>query len=120
MKGIKKEGLLIGLAQMLKNYSIDLITLQETKQIGAGIAEVGEHIFFNSGGQDKTLETDFMVNKKIKKSVSFNAITNSLCMIRLRSKYRKLSIVNMHCPTEEKNEEVKEELYEKIENDIMT
>ena len=57
-----------------------------------------------------------MVNKKMKNSVvSFNTISNRLCMIRLRNKYRKLSIVNMHCPTEEKDEEVKEEFYKEIE-----
>lgn len=38
-----------------------------------------------------------------------------MCKLRVQSKYKKISIIKVHCPTEEKSEEEKEEYYENIE-----
>lgn len=50
-----------------------------------------------------------------KEVVSFTPASNRIYLIRLKSKYRKLSIVNVHCPTEEKDTEDKEAFYKEIE-----
>ncbi|KAL3269070.1 hypothetical protein HHI36_008153 [Cryptolaemus montrouzieri] len=112
------EGTLIRLTEIMEKYEIDILALQETKQLGNFVEEVGNYIFFNSGGEDRRLGTGFLINRSLKQEiVEFLPITNRLCKIRVRSKYRKLTLMNVHCPTEEKENEIKEKFYEMIEEE---
>ncbi|XP_023312234.1 craniofacial development protein 2-like [Anoplophora glabripennis] len=116
VRGTYTEGALIRLTQIMSNYAIDIVAIQETKQKGNFTQEIGNYIYFNSGADDRIFGTGFLVTKKLKSEiVEFLPISNRLCKLRIRSKYRKISIINVHCPTEEKEEEEKEEFYERIE-----
>ena len=48
--------------------------------------------------------------------VNFKPISERICYLRLRGKYRKISIVNGHAPTEHKDIEIKDKFYGKIED----
>lgn len=110
------EGKLIRLGKIMKDYTVGLMAIQETKQTGIFIKEMEDYVFFNSGNESRMLGVGFLVNKKLKSEIiEFKAISNRLCRIRLRSRYRKISIINVHCPTEEKEYEEKEKFYEEIE-----
>jgi exonuclease III len=110
------EGKLIRLSQIMENYKIELLAIQETKQTGIFIKEMGEYLFFNSGNENRKLGVGFLVSKKLQSEITeFKAVTNRLCKIRMRGRYRKISIINVHCPTEEKEYEEKEKFYEEIE-----
>ncbi|KAL3267182.1 hypothetical protein HHI36_011319 [Cryptolaemus montrouzieri] len=58
------EGTLIRLIEIMKKYAIDILALQETKQLGNFVKEVGNYIFFNSGGEDRRFE--FKQSKMVK------------------------------------------------------
>ncbi|KAJ8913463.1 hypothetical protein NQ315_013843, partial [Exocentrus adspersus] len=52
----------------VKMCNFDIVALQETKQAGELVMEVGEYIFINSGGTDRMLDADadhFMVGAQI-------------------------------------------------------
>ncbi|CAH1111657.1 unnamed protein product [Psylliodes chrysocephalus] len=86
------------------------------KTIRKPYIKVGEYIFFNSVTDDRMFGTGFLVKNNLKTDViEFTPVTNRICKIRIRSKYRKISIINVHCLTEDKEEEEKEEFYEHIE-----
>ncbi|XP_063913213.1 craniofacial development protein 2-like [Zophobas morio] len=116
VRGTYSEGKLKQIVQELQRYNIDLPAIQETKQKGKFITEIGNYILFNSGIDNKELGTGFMVEKSLKGAViTFKPISERLSYIRLRSKYRKISLLNIHAPTEEKDLEVKTEYYEELE-----
>lgn len=122
VRGTFTEGTLIRLTQIMEKYTIKLMAIQETKQKGNYIQEIGNYIFFNSGAEDRMLGTGFVISKSLKRSIiDFTPISNRICKLRIRSKYRKISIINVHCLTEDKDIEEKEKFYEDIEkiyNDI--
>lgn len=96
-------GALIRLTEVLKSQNVDLLAIQETKQAGIYIQEIGDYVIFNSGNENRIYGVGFVVNKKLKNEiVEFKPITERLCKIRIRTRYRKMSIINVHCPTEEK------------------
>lgn len=75
-------------------------------------------ILFNSGGENRRLGAGFLINKKYKPAIiEFKAITERLCSLRLRGKYQKISLLNIHAPIEDKNIEVKEEFYNKLDTE---
>lgn len=69
-----EEGALANLSEVMKEYDVDILALQETKQIGSEITKIGEYTFFKSGGVNKYLGVGFIVIDKIQRSVvEFNA-----------------------------------------------
>lgn len=54
MKTTLTEGALINLTRTMTEYKIQVLVVQETRQIGNEITEVGDCIMFNSGGQDRS------------------------------------------------------------------
>lgn len=116
VRGTYEEGALKNLTEVMAKYKLDVLAIQETKQTGNDITPVGRYTLFKSGNGNRFFGTGFMVSKRISKLiVEFKPISERLCYIRLRGKYRKISIVNVHAPTEDKDLETKNEFYEKVE-----
>lgn len=113
-----EEGALKNIAEIMKKYSIHIMALQETNQKGKIISKVGDYTFFNSGSSDsRRLGVGFMVNRKVMNSVvDFEAISERYGRLRIQGKYRKISIINGHAPTEDKDLAEKYDFYEKISN----
>nr|CAH7756411.1 unnamed protein product [Callosobruchus chinensis] len=63
------------------------------------------------------LGTGFLVSKEIEKALlAFEPISYRMCWIRLRGKHRKLSILNIHAPSKNKDIEEKIKFYEQVQN----
>lgn len=121
VRGTYQVGALKSLVQALNKYGIDIAAIQETKQRDSEISQIDDYVFFNSTGANRMLGVGFMVHKKLKNMiVNFEAINERLCAIRMRGKYRKITIVNVHAPTEDKEEEEKDKFYEMIERKIQS
>ncbi|KAK5639471.1 hypothetical protein RI129_011963 [Pyrocoelia pectoralis] len=118
VRGTYAAGGLKQLVREMECYKLDIIAVQETKQRGTGIAEVEKTIFFKSGGRDRMLGTGFLVGDRLKRKViNFNPITERLCSIRLKGEKRNISIINVHAPSVEKEDDEKERYYELLENE---
>lgn len=115
VQGTKAPGSLKILSNVLKNYKVDVAALQETKQKGNEVMEVEDYVFFNSGSETQYFGTGFMVHKKVSTTIiEFKPISERICRLRLKGKYRKISIINVHAPTNEKKDEIKDQFYEEI------
>lgn len=114
-----EEGALKNLVKVMKRYRIDVLALQETKQRNNVAMQVDDYMFFNSGIDNRKFGVGFMVNDKFKQAViEFEGSSDRFCRMRIKGKYRKINIINVHAPTEEKEEEVKDRFYEEVDESL--
>lgn len=117
VRSIYEEEALRNLTEIMVKYKIEVVALQETKLLGKDIVKIGKHTLFKSGGENRMLGTGFILNEVAGKTVvDFEAYSDRMCRIRLRGKYRKISIVNIHAPSEEKDIELKQSFYEDLQS----
>lgn len=94
----------------MNKYKLHLLALQETKLKKTGISEYNKYVLFNSGGANRLLGTGFLVNKELRETVvEFKPFSERICWLQLKRKYRKVSLVNIHAPSEEKDIAIKME-----------
>ncbi|KAK9752404.1 hypothetical protein QE152_g4251 [Popillia japonica] len=117
VRSANEEGTIKHIMAAMKRYGIQILALQETKQKGNEIINLGDFTIFNSGGtHTRHFGTAFIVSKLwSERVVDFKPITDRLCLIRLRGDYRKISLINCHAPTEEKEIEEKDLFYERVD-----
>ncbi|KAJ9587668.1 hypothetical protein L9F63_018920, partial [Diploptera punctata] len=105
-----KAGKMQELAEQLSIVKLDIVALQEIRWNGNGI------INKKRTGQ---AGTGFFVKKQILHTViDFKPYNARICKLRIQSKYNKITLINTYAPTEEKAIEIKEEVYEELQNAI--
>lgn len=105
-------------AQMTK-YKIKIAALQETKWKGVKVMDSKGYTMFCSGGNNNTFGTGFLVDKSVKGNViKFEAVNERLCTLRIRGKFFNITLVNVHAPTEEKDEIDKDNFFELLEKTV--
>lgn len=116
IRGSYEEGKLKHLVREVRKYHFDIIALQETKQIGNDMTQIEDYLLFNSGGQNRMLGTGFLINNKLKSIISeFKAVSDRLCTLRIQGKYQKITFVNIHAPSEDKDMIIKEQFYNELD-----
>ena len=108
------------LADTLSIFGADITALQEMRWIGNGISQNRDFdIYFSCHEKHHLLGVGFLVGKKLKDSViGFNNISDRLCTLRLRSRFYNISIINVHCHTEDSNDQEKDNFFDQIENAV--
>lgn len=102
----------------LKKYHVKVAAVQETRWLDSGIHTMQSHCFYFSGTSSNKHEfgTGFFVDKSIDHTViDFVPINKYMCTLRLRTEKFKVTLLNVHAPTEAKEDEVKEAFYEELE-----
>ena len=118
IRGLNEEGALKKLVREIRKYSFDVVAIQETKQKENQIIEIEDYIYFNSGDKSKIRGTGFIVHKKLKQHIlQFQAISDRMCCLRLKGRFQKITLINVHAPTEKTDIEVKEEFYETLDKE---
>jgi exonuclease III len=100
-----KGGALKQLENVLQDYKVDIIVLQENRWIGQGVLEKRNFSVYCCCRKCKhEFGCGFMVISKIKHSViDFKPINHRLCTLRARGRFDSLSLICAHAPTEGKN-----------------
>jgi len=114
------SGALKVLHNELLKLDSDVVALQETR-LESGIQKFDNFTLFNSGSESKKHEFGcrFYVGGEFLKYVKDFKITNErICYLRLKAKWFFCTLINVHAPTNEKTEEVKEEFYNLLEQTI--
>lgn len=118
VRGLYEEGLIKQLNNECKKFGFDVVALQETKLKGNGTLELEDYILFKSGEENRYLGTGFLVSKKLKSAVvDFKPLSDRMCYLRLRGRYQKVSLINIHAPSEDKNIDTKEEYYGRLDRE---
>lgn len=101
----------------LKRYKVDIAGLQEIRWSGEGKIDKGEYEIWYAGEKKQGYGgTAFLVQDKLKKKIlQFKAINGRLSYIRVKFEPNNLSVINVYAPTEQANEEIKQEFYNELE-----
>lgn len=81
-----------------------LTAIQETKWLGKGIRDTRTHTILFSGkeGDNKEFGVAFLVDNKVKANIiDFQAVNERICKLRIRTCFFNLTLINIHCPTDE-------------------
>lgn len=116
MRSIFQAGASRKLEEELLKYQIDVAALQEIRWKTIEVTELQHYILFNSGEEENRIGTGFIVKKSVSHNViEYEAISPRHCRLRLKGRFANISLISVHAPTEDAEEEEKEQFYEKME-----
>jgi len=96
-------------------YDLDLLAVQEFRW-GDGSTLKSGHLTFLYSTNEHFLGTGFLVNERIINSVKdFKFVNDRMSYIIIKGKWYNYVIINVHCPTEDKDEETEDLYYETSE-----
>ena len=119
VRTLNKPGGQRNLLSELTRYKIRIAAIQETKWLGSEIRDTKTHTILQSGKThgSKELGVAFIVDKGIKANIlDFQPVNERMCKLRIAAKFFNITIINVHCPTEDKELEEKETFYQKLED----
>jgi hypothetical protein len=118
VRTLYKTGALLSLLSQLKEFRLSITAIQETRWQGKDIKDIKSHTLFYNGKEEgsREFEVAFVVERNMKwNGLDFEGVDERMCVLRIKTKFQNLSLINMHAPTEEKEEFKKEAFYQKVE-----
>lgn len=109
------------LTRELVEYQMDITAIQEIRWPGEGTLEQnGMIIIYGGNTQNKhELGTGFVIKKELWGNVlNFKAFNDRISKLRIKGKWKNITMINVHAPTEEKEDDIKEDFYNDLEDVI--
>jgi exonuclease III len=113
-----QPGKMLETAQEMIRNKVDIMAVQEIRWQGTGKIDKSEFTILYSGSEDRTgqLGTGFIITRKMKeRMLEYGAINERICRLRIKGRYRNITIISVHAQTEEKEDRKKEEFYDCLE-----
>lgn len=105
------------IARELGKHKYDVVALQEIRWKGEGEIRKKDFTIFYSGNEKRTgrAGTGFYVaSQTMKNFIGFEPVNERMCKLRLRGKFRNITIVAVYAPTEEADEGDKQLFYDQL------
>jgi hypothetical protein len=103
----------------LKKYKIAIAAIQETrrnKSTPQAITSNGYNIYTSNLANNHGFETAFLVDSKFNHMVkNFTPINERVCVIRIKGRFFNYSLIDIHAPTNDSEEEANDQFYEQLE-----
>lgn len=104
----------------MQRYQIDVAAIQEIRWAGQGEINENNYTIQYSGNEKQGLYgVAFITMGKLKNNViQFNPISERMAYLRIKAQPFNISMINVYAPTESADEEEKNILYERLEQEI--
>jgi exonuclease III len=105
-------------SRKLSRYRLDLVGVQEVRWDGSSTKPAGEYTFFyGKGNENHELGTGFFVHKRAIPAVKWVEFVNDrMSYIILSGCWFHIIVLNVHAPTEDKIDDMKNGFYEELEH----
>ncbi|XP_054259423.1 uncharacterized protein LOC128984157 [Macrosteles quadrilineatus] len=114
MPGKMKE-----IALEMEKFNLDILALQEVRWKGNGRIDKKTYSVLYSGPERRTglNGTGFILNAKTRKSLlAFEPVSDRICKLKLKGKFRNISVISAYAPTEDAGDDEKESFYDQLSN----
>jgi hypothetical protein len=113
-----RAGSLRTVAEEISKYNLDLVEVQKVRWEKGGTEPVGEYTFFyGKGNENHELGTVFFMHKRIISEVnSVVFVSDRMSYTILRGRWCGIIVRNVHVPTDDKIDDVKDSFYEELEH----
>lgn len=118
-----RPGAAINAVEQMENIGMDITAVQEIRWPDDGNIKISKSTIFFSGNKNGRHEfgTGFVIrNNLVQNILNFKPINERICYIRMKGERYNTSIISAHAPTEEKDEDIKDEFYDALEREIDT
>lgn len=107
------------LIEVIQEYDIDLLAIQEVRWLGKNILEKKNcTVYYTFNDKQHYLGTGFIVSNHIRIMViDFKPIDIKICVLRIKAKFQNYSFICVHSPTEEKSEREKDQFDRSLERE---
>ena len=113
-----KAGKMQEIADQIVDSQLQITALQEIRWRGYGLLKKDKYSIYYSCNPTTTGKagTGFMIQKSaINKILGFEPISDRICKLRVKGKFYNMTLINIYAPTEDKDDETKEQFYEELQ-----
>jgi exonuclease III len=112
-----KPGKMKEIMEELGKVRVDVVTVQEIRWQRQGRIDKKDFFLFYSGPKERTgrYGTGFIGSAKIRISLlALEPLNDRLCKLRLRGKFRNLTLLSVYAATEDSSDALKDEFYDQL------